>query len=122
MAAIPTFNKRTAPPKPVNPGSQRQCVGEGTSELKCPGLLELEAVHYRGQEIPLVRKDRYPVSANEDGVWVYSDQELAMVGVDRSETGETVLLRSQLSNDGIWQKGAIFTVTGKWEDEKKAGK
>lgn len=88
--------------------------GTGTPYLKVPGLKSVSGVRVGTLDLPLEMVIRFPANeALEQGV-----TRLPVVALDRDDAGCPVLLRSILSNDGIWQAGEknIF-VTGEWEVE-----
>jgi hypothetical protein len=87
--------------------------GNGTPFLKVPGLVRVEAVRVNAMDLPLQRVVEYRTDAAEGSA--AERMTLPLVVVDRDEDGTPVLLRSMLSNDGIWQDGAKVYVTGEWD-------
>lgn len=88
--------------------------GNDTSLLPVPGLLAVERVRYPGGEHEAKIMRPQPIDhslANIVNV-VASAYDLVQ-DVD----GTVYLERSPFCNDGIWQKGSRFWVTGEWDPE-----
>ncbi len=92
----------------------RKFEGDGTPFLFVPNLTKVEAVTVGNTNVPLVEERRYVEDA--------TGRETApiprpLISLDETPDGRKVLLRSKLSNDGIWQKGVQIFVTGVWADD-----
>ena len=96
----------------------RKFFGDGTNHLVIPGIQEIERVWIGSTEIPLFEKLEFPADGSEKPrMWVHNHQ---MLAIDRTSEGNTVLLRSERSNDGIWQKDQPIYIKGTWKDKKAA--
>lgn len=94
----------------------REFKGNGTPFLKVPGCKSVEKVFVGGTELPATITQKFPVDADAKDL---VSQEWPMYDLSPDETGTPTLLRSTVSNDGIWQDGISITVVGEWDDEKK---
>ena len=92
--------------------------GTGTNFLYCPGLKEVTQVRCGSVDLfPTCMREfvsrEDPNSAKETVRVV----EFPMLHVTQdTNSGLSVLLRANYSNDGIWQKGEVIRVKGVWED------
>jgi len=115
MRKIDTFLTPPAPPK-GRQGDEFELVGSGTELLtiRRPGfrLKSLTGVRVGEHEMPLTLHEEYPTDLSENPK--RESVEIPLVSL-REEAGEQVLVRSVKSNDGIWQDGARFVVSGVWE-------
>jgi hypothetical protein len=91
----------------------RTFVGEGTLFLKVPGLKSLEAVYMGREQLHRTDVRRYPIDPNHTQ---FENDELPLVQFTHLPDGTPVLLRSVISNDGIFQSGFMFSVQGEWDD------
>ena len=99
-------------------GTARVFVGDGSPRLKVPGILEVSQVRVGEVEIPLSEKRKYPTDST--GVnFEERDEPMIDLQTDPAD-GSPTLLRSTLSNDGLWQAGVNVYVSGKWEPAKGA--
>lgn len=96
----------------------RMFTGDGTPFLRLPDLKTVEVVRLGSTVLPFTERRRYPLDADGNHHQEVT-HELLTIEVD--EDGTPVLLRSKLSNDGIWQKGATIAVTGEWGAEAETG-
>lgn len=94
-------------------GTARSFTGEGQPMLIIDGCKGVERVFVGGAEIPPYVSHQVPMDA--DGK-VLKEVEYPLYTIAKAETGETVLLRANLSNDGIWQEGVEITVVGQWDE------
>jgi hypothetical protein len=93
----------------------KKFLGTGNEFLIVPGLVKLEGVRIGQQEIPLTEERAYPTDANGQFLDKVNEE---IISVQAMPDGRPVLLRSVLSNDGVWQKGAAIYVTGEWNEDK----
>lgn len=91
----------------------RTFKGTGTSQLPVPDLIELKGVKVNGEPLALTEAREVPKDGTLSEIMV---QEFPMVLVDTNERGIPYLIRSSLSNHGIWQDGAPITVVGEWAE------
>jgi hypothetical protein len=94
-------------------GDTRVFVGDGTSYVKVAGLQELQGVRIGSCEIPLEAPFAFPEFGNLPQK-VRTSWPLVTVAIDPSDD-TPVLIRSQQSNDGIWQQGERIFVRGVWD-------
>lgn len=87
-------------------------TGNGTAYLAVPGLKNLEAVRLGLQSAPLYEDRQYPISAH--GHYEVMREPLFMLR--QGPDGGAVLMRSRISNHGLWQRGIKVYVTGDWEE------
>lgn len=91
---------------------------KGSPYLPVPGLKKVTAVRVGSTPVPLTQTLTYPVNgANPPR---FETEEADMIALTRREDGTPILLRSQLSNDGIWQPNVPIFISGEWEDDKKS--
>jgi hypothetical protein len=95
----------------------RAFAGDGTPYLKVPGLLAVIAVRVNHAELPLSETREYPTDHTHQRLMA---EEFATVSLQHSQDGCPILLRSILSNDGMWQKDEPIYVTGDWADSVPA--
>lgn len=93
----------------------RVFVGLGTAFLLVAGLVQVESVRIDGQEIPLFEDRSYPLDGSLTRFETVREEIIGKT--EHPETGVPILLRSKLSNDGIWQKDSQIHVTGEWADD-----
>jgi hypothetical protein len=98
-----------------NAANVRVFEGDGTPFLRVPGLVKVESVRVGTTEIPLVITMDVPQDASLTKMMPVP---VPMIDLQETDDGEKILLRSQFSNDGMWQKGARIYVGGEWEDEQ----
>jgi hypothetical protein len=99
------------------PAEARMIKGTDLGYLPVPGLINLVAIFMGTQEMPLIHKMEVP----EDKEHVRKrDVEIPLVIVEDDPVYGMILLRSELSNDGIWQEAQMFAVCGEWESESEA--
>lgn len=99
----------------VKTGKVREFTGDGGHKLAVPGLVgEPLAVRVGSIDIPARVTATFPDN-RLNGQHVTTD--MALLRVDRDSHDVPVLLRSQRSNDGYWQKGIKVHVWGEWEDD-----
>jgi hypothetical protein len=93
----------------------RSFTGDGSPYLKIEGsrLVNLERVRVGTLEVPLSEERIYPRDASMSN---FQNEPEALVQVVDQPDGSQVLMRSILSNDGIWQKNVPVFLTGDWED------
>ena len=100
----------------VKSGKVREFTGDGSHKLAVPGLIgEPTTVRVGSIEIPGRVSATFPDN-RLNGQHVTTD--MALIKVDRDSHDVPVLLRSQRSNDGYWQKGVKVHVWGEWDDAK----
>jgi hypothetical protein len=95
----------------------RRIVGDGSPFLMVEGLQSVESVRVGTTDIPLVEVRRYPEDASGR---LGAPVERRLVDLQTAPDGRQVLLRSSLSNDGVWQKDAPVYVTGDWGGAKES--
>lgn len=93
-------------------GRTREFAGDGTPFLRVPGLQKLEALRIGNTEIPLEQKRQYPTDGTHTNFETVNEP---LVSLQHDAQG-AVLLRSVLSNNGMWQSGQPIFVVGDWED------
>ncbi len=98
-------------------GESRSFTGDGTPFLRVPGLQSLESVRVGTADLPRTGEFRFP-KTGQKGFFV--DSVLPLYELTRDEAGTPFLLRSETSNDGIWQKDFTVYVTGEWDAEDAA--
>jgi hypothetical protein len=91
----------------------REFIGDGTPYLKVPGCVKVESVRVGQQVIPLAEIRNYPTDAT---LQRFDQVTEPMIALEQGNDGTPVLMRSQLSNDGIWQKDKPVYVTAQWSD------
>jgi len=91
----------------------RTFEGDGTPYLFCPGLLEVSSVRCGSTSIPLSHIVELPLDV--DGKRIASIP-VPLVDLQFTESGDAVLLRSNLSNHGEWQPGVFVHVGGVWDE------
>jgi hypothetical protein len=91
----------------------RTFMGEGTLFLKVPGLKKLEAVYMGNQQLHRTEVRRYPIDPNHTQ---FENDELPLIQFTHLPDGTPVLLRSVVTNDGVWQSQAFFSVQGEWDE------
>ena len=102
----------------VRSGKCREFVGNGTPHLRVDGLIgDPEAVRVDMIDLPLRLKMRFPDN-HLNGQTVHSD--MPVLRVETDSDGTPVLLRSIISNDGLWQKGHKIFVWGDWAESAEA--
>lgn len=87
--------------------------GEGTPFLRVPQLTKLEALRIGALPLPLSEVRRYPT----DALGGFESVDEPLVQIQHASDGVPVLVRSLLSNDGIWTHSVGVFVTGEWEEE-----
>ena len=97
----------------------RKYIGDGGTHLAWPGLLSVDEVWVGNGSIklPLFESVKFPLDGSENPRIETIDHQ--MIGLITNEEGSTVMLRSQKSNDGKWQKDQAVYVRGTWKDDKK---
>lgn len=99
-------------------GEIRVFVGDGTPVLKIDPVREVRYVRVGNQKLRREWAHVFPVTNGNPPLLeteVHSDWD-----VDRLPSGETVLLRHNMSNFGIWQESVEVSVGGDWgEPEQK---
>ena len=99
-------------------GHCREFAGNGTPHLRVPGLVgDPTAVRVDMIDLPLRLKMSFPDN-HLNGQTVHSDMQILRMETDSD--GTPVLLRSMISNDGVWQKGHKVFVWGEWENAAEA--
>jgi hypothetical protein len=93
----------------------KKFVGNGTPFLEVPGLVTVKAVRIGDVEIPLIETRKHPTDSTLTN---FVEVEEKIIDLQTNPDGVKTLLRSILSNNGIWQAGASIFVTGDWEGEK----
>lgn len=87
--------------------------GDGTPYLRVPGLRKLESVRVGTVVVPLSTEIEIP----EDHTLTRLRRiPVPLLDVQETPEGERILLRSQMSNDGVWQTGVKVYVAGDWDD------
>ena len=101
----------------MNSERARIFEGDGSPFLRVPGLKSLEGMALgtaRGRvSLPLDETRPHMVSADEREP--RQDQVEPLFELQGAGTEEATLVRSVLSNDGRFQKGTTFYVSGEWE-------
>jgi hypothetical protein len=88
-------------------------VVEECQALAVPNLKRLTGLRVGRLDMPLEQVLRLPHNADRgDFVKIV----LPNVVIDKDEAGEPVLMRSRLSNFGVWQKGETVWVRGEWDE------
>ena len=101
-------------------GTARVFTGDGSALLKVPGIVSVSQVRIGDTILPLFEERTYPTDSTGTK---FEDREEKMLDIQTDPAdGTPTLLRSKLSNDGLWQAGQIVYVSGEWEDEKKPAK
>lgn len=95
----------------------REFKGNGTPYLPVPGLLDVTGVRIGTQEIPLTLRQKFPESASNFAQKY--DVELPLIQLVHDTNGQPILLRSQQSNNGVWQEGVTIYVAGEWDEKKR---
>lgn len=90
----------------------REFIGDGTPFLRVPGLKKVLGVRIGQMSLPLETTIKYPVDPQHTDM---KTEKVALVQRDVLPDGTPVLLRNQMSNDGMWQQGQPIYVTGDWE-------
>ncbi len=108
------FHPIDTPAPDENPANTRMFKGDGTPFLKVTGLKRLEACRAGSVSIPLEEVRRMPVNSAHTE---HTNVTVPMVDVQHGPDG-AVLLRSIMSNDGIWQEGVPVFVSGEWDDSE----
>jgi len=93
--------------------NSRTFVGEGNLFLKVPGLKKLDAVHMGQHQLYRTEVRKYPIDPNHTQ---FETDELPLVQFTHLPDGTPVLLRSVITNDGVWQAFQPFVVTGEWDE------
>jgi hypothetical protein len=102
--------------------STREVTGDGGAFLKLKNCIRVLAVFMSTasgrMEIPM-KEERQVMVSNTDNAPLETQVEdlvhLVTEGYDMP-----VLLRSELSNNGKWQKGVTFIIAGEWADDDAA--
>lgn len=91
----------------------RQVFGTDSEALSVPGLSSVERVRFRGGEIETRIVMQLPMDVSQRNFLTIQvpGYRLMEVGPDGA-----YLERSIFSNDGIWQKGEPFWITGEWDE------
>src|SRR6185312_4357877 len=79
----------------------------------------VEFVSCGGVEIPFHEDRIYPTNIGEANAKTGPVVREPFLKMDILADGTPVLLRSQISGDGIWTQGAKYRITGEWEDMEK---
>jgi hypothetical protein len=110
------FKSFPVPGETPDLGKAKTFTGNGTPFLPVPGLKKVTSVAVGQPDaiIPLTEKREYPI---EDGKSETRDEQLIDLQINPAD-GAATLLRSELSNDGIWQSGVSIFVTGEWDGDK----
>jgi len=104
--------RKVLPDEDVVNGKTRVFKGTGKATLAVLGLLVLERVRIGRQVIPQYQEMEFPDNRRYEQ---NNRTELPLVMLTDDEDGTRVLVRSTLSNDGVWQEGADIYVTGEWD-------
>lgn len=96
------------------PGEERRFVGDGTTALRTPGLKELYGIVHAVVQLPLFDSFVVPMNANASEK---KEITMPMVIVVEMDDGCPAIIRSERSNDGVWQKDFDFFVYGLWESD-----
>jgi hypothetical protein len=92
-------------------GDVRTFSGDGTPYLRVPGLKEVKSVRVGATLLPQTLPVTLPVNPQ---LTQFAHADLPMVQLVANQAGEEILLRNQMSNDGVWQAGAAVSVGGVW--------
>lgn len=131
FASVSSFGKEIA-----NNKSTRYFKGEGTPYIALPGLLsgynadgtprQVREVRVDGMLLPPTEKRSFPLNAGgthpqfaaTPGPDGYREVDQPLWMLDVADNGTVVMIRNEISNDGIWQKDSVIAVTADWvEDE-----
>lgn len=93
-------------------GRTREFAGDGSPFLRVPGLVSFTAVRIGTTDIPLTERRKYPTNGS---LTAFQDVDEPLFFLDRDAQGP-VLLRSEISNNGLWQSGQPVYITGEWAD------
>ncbi len=97
----------------VKSGKCREFTGSGTPHLRVAGLIgDPTAVRVDMVDLPMRLTMRFPDN-HLNGQTVHTDMPILLMQIDSD--GTPVILRSMISNDGLWQKGHKIFVWGDWE-------
>lgn len=96
-----------------DPINARVFKGDGTPYLRVPGLVALEKVVIGNMTIPFSEARAYPIDVS---LQRHQTVQEPLIHVTRDNDGTPVIMRSLVSNDGLWQKDANVTVIGCWTD------
>jgi hypothetical protein len=96
----------------------RRFVGDGNPFLAVPGLRRLESVRCGGVEIPLTETRSWPTDLSLRN---FETETLTLIHLTHLPDGTPILLRNQVSNDGVWQAHANFDIAGEWDPDVPAG-
>jgi hypothetical protein len=91
----------------------RTFLGEGTEFLEVPGLLELHGVSTALMVFPMEETREFPTDASLKRLEIVT---MPMFNIARTRDGKTYLRRNYCSNDGVWQFGERFAVSGVWDE------
>lgn len=97
-------------PSPESTANTRSFLGTGTAFLPVSGLKKVSQVRVGEAMLPPVRTDI--ILRTDGGEPTEVDSPLYRLIVT---SDGPVLQRSSLSNHGVWQKGAVISVSGEWE-------
>jgi hypothetical protein len=90
----------------------RGFLGDGTAYLKVPGLKKLEAVRQGNQLLPTEIVQEYPKDHTLTRLETVSMPSFVLA---HAADGTPVLRRNVCSNDGLFQNGVEFSITGEWD-------
>ncbi len=95
----------------------REFTGDGTPFLKVPGLKDQPTSVRLGHTVmPMTIKQKFPTAVPNQ----FEEFESPLYIVLQQADGMPILLRSQQSNDGVWQKDVPIFVQGDWEEGSEA--
>lgn len=87
-------------------------TGDGTEFLFAPGLRNIDFITVDGVTLDAYRDDEVIDPANSSQTKTIRIPFYMLL----SHNGQEVIIRSQVSNFGRWQKGSPITVVGDWSD------
>ncbi len=91
----------------------RTFVADGTPYLFVPGLKSVSSVRVGGTTIPLEEMREFPMDADHKR---FISIPIPLISLQFDSSGNAILLRNELSNDGIWQPGVNVYVGGEWDE------
>lgn len=92
----------------------RMVLGNDSNLLPVPGLRSVERVRFRGGELPLRIVHEFPLDPAMKNTFAVEARGCQIIA---DIPGEEYLERSIYSNDGRWQDGQPFWITGEWDEE-----
>ncbi len=90
----------------------RSFIADGTPFLSVPGLLRVDGVRSGNLTFPKEIVNKIPLDASLTNHTIHR-QPCVFLAIGKD--GQATLLRNRQSNDGIWQDGVVFHVTGEWD-------